>query len=296
MRLRPADPTDPSEIAAIREVCVAAGADTGGSFDAYLAHVARHGALIVAVAGREVVGVGGVIDLAATAFVTDLFVRPDHHGRGAGGAILGALVDDRPVRTTFSTSHPAALAAYRRVGMHERWPVRYLRGVVAGSSEPRPSPTVSDERLRRLARTELWGHLRSTGAALLALDGGAVAAVRVDPGPGRRSGERVAHVVRVTTGDDTDERREREQRDADDRRRAALALRALWTHLGAGHRVVLHLPDRSAGGDADDADDVRLASLVPGLVEVREFDRDRCCSTLARPVDASLVAVHPGLC
>lgn len=127
--LRPAADTDLDRL-----VAIAAAGDGHGVDTAHLCHVQCHGRLVVAddPEGAHVVGFGGVVEVPANAgpvvMVSDLFVDPAWRGRGIGGDLLTRLVDRYESRMTCSSHHPAALAAYRRVGMAPRWPVRTMRG------------------------------------------------------------------------------------------------------------------------------------------------------------------------
>ncbi len=57
------------------------------------------------------------------AYIDDLFVRPEHRGKGAAGAALDALVAEcrrrgcRAIEVEVAPGNVAALAAYRRIGM-----------------------------------------------------------------------------------------------------------------------------------------------------------------------------------
>jgi GNAT superfamily N-acetyltransferase len=70
--------------------------------------------------------------------LTDLFVHPDRHGRGVGGALLLALWPDHtaPGRFTFSSQHASALPLYVRAGLQPSWPLLYLSGSGAPLSPP----------------------------------------------------------------------------------------------------------------------------------------------------------------
>jgi GNAT superfamily N-acetyltransferase len=136
-------------------------AAAGGSPDAdtwHLAFVAEQGRLLAAVDGGTVVGFGGVVPAHGSHMVTDLFVDVDHGGRGVGGRLVAALLDGVSSAFTFSSTHPAALAAYRRAGLALGWPLLTMRGVALGGGE---SPTAHE-----------WGHDRAEVAQLVVAHGG----------------------------------------------------------------------------------------------------------------------------
>lgn len=94
--------------------------------------------LLVAESAGNVVGFGGVVDIEGTWMLTDLFVAPDARGAGVGTRLLHDLFDGTIRRMTFSSSHPAAFAAYLRMGMDPQWRLLYLEGpaIVNGMSLP----------------------------------------------------------------------------------------------------------------------------------------------------------------
>jgi GNAT superfamily N-acetyltransferase len=97
------------------------------------------GRLLVAEAAGRVVAYGGVVDIDGVAMLCDLFVSADARGMGIGTQLLGKLFDGSSRRMTFSSKHPAALAAYRRAGMEPRWRLLYLRGSAVGGGPQRPA-------------------------------------------------------------------------------------------------------------------------------------------------------------
>jgi hypothetical protein len=95
--------------------------------------------------------------------LTDLFVHPDRHGRGMGGALLRALWPDHtaPGRFTFSSQHASALPLYARAGLQPSWPLLYL----SGPSAPLPSPPMQVERVDPAVACEVDSQLASGNRA-----------------------------------------------------------------------------------------------------------------------------------
>ena len=94
----------------------------------YLEHAMRHKRLLVAEIDGAAVGVGGSGEIGRrdVRIVTDLFVHPRSHERGAGKALLEALLVDATDRMTFSSADDRALGLYIRAGMRPWWPLLYL--------------------------------------------------------------------------------------------------------------------------------------------------------------------------
>ena len=114
----------------------------------YLALVrSQRGRLLVAEQDGRVLAFGGVVVIDGVSMLTDLFVAPDARGTGIGTGLLKELFDGSSRRMTFSSSHPAALAAYLRAGMEPQWRLLYLRGVANGGGTGLPSGTWQHERL-----------------------------------------------------------------------------------------------------------------------------------------------------
>jgi GNAT superfamily N-acetyltransferase len=112
-----------------------ASADAG-----YLARVrSQGGRLLVAELAGRVIAYGGVVDTEEVAMLSDLFVAADARGMGVGTQLLHELIDGSNRRMTFSSKHPAALAAYRRAGMEPQWRLLYLRGVAFGGGPQLPA-------------------------------------------------------------------------------------------------------------------------------------------------------------
>jgi GNAT superfamily N-acetyltransferase len=96
----------------------------------YVDYLRREGRLLVSEQAGEVVAFAGGLRLGETLMVSELFVSAEHHARGIGTAMLNALVGDHRRIMTFSSPHPAARAAYERIGMQPLWRLRYLAGPV----------------------------------------------------------------------------------------------------------------------------------------------------------------------
>jgi GNAT superfamily N-acetyltransferase len=115
----------------------------------YLDHLLAEATLLVAERDGAIVGYAGAAIVGGrqpAAHVTDLFVDPAAHGRGAGGRLLRELLRavDVSAWTTSSSSDPRALTLYTRSGMQPLWPVLYLDAPLnlpvpdtAGDSWPR---------------------------------------------------------------------------------------------------------------------------------------------------------------
>ncbi|HWQ12352.1 MAG TPA: GNAT family N-acetyltransferase [Roseiflexaceae bacterium] len=93
-------------------------------------HLLVHGELYVAEAGSEIVGFAGVVARGETAYLTDLFVRPDRQSGRIGARLLrhALLPHTSRVRFTVSSNDPRALSLYIRAGMRPHWPNFLLRG------------------------------------------------------------------------------------------------------------------------------------------------------------------------
>ena len=114
----------------------------------YLALVrSQQGRLLVAESEGRVTGYGGVVDIDGTAMLCDLFVAADARGAGIGGLLLTELLGGFGQRMTFSSKHPAALAAYRRMGMQPQWRLLYLKGRARGGGSGMPVAEWQHDRL-----------------------------------------------------------------------------------------------------------------------------------------------------
>ena len=134
MEVRRADEGDLADIAQARLSNGPAHDDSGANPD-YCRYLIRCGHLVVAEQGGRVVGFGGAIDVAGARLLSDLYVHADWHGKGVGGALLGAVLDGAFERLTFASNDPATIPMYTRAGMLCRWPLLTLGGAAAGLSE-----------------------------------------------------------------------------------------------------------------------------------------------------------------
>ncbi len=123
--LRDSD-ADYAAVAAVARACDESGPLSGAS-SGYLSHVAQRGRVAVTEHSGSVVGFGGVVGMRGVAFITDLFVTPEHRDSGRGSALLGELWSITGPRATSSSQDPRALAAYARFGARPLWPLLHLR-------------------------------------------------------------------------------------------------------------------------------------------------------------------------
>jgi hypothetical protein len=225
--------------------------------------IRRHGRLLVAELDGEVVGFGGMVEIAhpdgPVAMITDLFVDERRHGHGAGRAIAEALVEGHERRMTFSSRHPAARGLYASLGLEPRWTLRYLRGVarptesslVAWAVDPWSVATDRREYLHLLDPIECFEVLDGPdviGHAITQDDGSTVAVHRL-----------------VTSGDHV------------------AAIRALLNVLPAGRTVECCVPDV----------DPAAGALVG--VGFAEFEHDLFMATAPDLMPAGAIVLNPGL-
>jgi GNAT superfamily N-acetyltransferase len=244
----------------------------------YLDHLTRHARTLVAEEDGVVAGFAGSATVGRddVRMLTDLFVDPSRHGRGAGRALLARALDGAAERLTFSSADERALALYVRAGMRPWWPLLYLEieaerlGAQAVGVEVVPADVAETARwsrdwtgVDRSVDFEHYGSLPGAGGFLVR-DGGGVAAVGwARRERGRHDGRWLNHASLAP--------------DADPVRAALGALRAA-----------------AAGG--------RLGAAVPGphpvavpLLEAgaRIFDRDTFCATDPGLVDLLRVLPNP---
>jgi len=185
--VRPATEDDGAGIAAVRDA-IGGQHDDSGSDAGYRAHLLEHGRLFVAVRGGEVAGFGASRDIGGHRLLSDLFVRPDLHGSGVGGALLAAVLDGADLRFTFSSTDPRALPLYARAGMRALWPLLYLRGAAPATGQGAPvdvDAAPADEvaaveqgitGVDRLIEHRYWAARRGATAAIVSVSGRAVGA------------------------------------------------------------------------------------------------------------------------
>jgi GNAT superfamily N-acetyltransferase len=109
--------------------------DTAGRLP-FLRHLRRSGLLVVA-DDPEPVGFAGAILREGTWFLSQLWVRPDHHRGGVGSALLDeALAYGRGASAfaTMASPHPAAQLLYLRAWMFPMW----ISMEMAGGDGDRP--------------------------------------------------------------------------------------------------------------------------------------------------------------
>jgi GNAT superfamily N-acetyltransferase len=150
--LRDARPADSAAL-----VRIAAEGGSPDADDAHLSFVGRVGRVLVAETAEGPVGFAGVVPVGTAQMVTDLFVSAAHRGNGVGGLLLAEVLDPGLARFTFSSPHPAAVAAYRKAGMSLLWPLLTMRGASEGGAQP-------VERAWAGAPSQVVAHLMAQGA------------------------------------------------------------------------------------------------------------------------------------
>ena len=127
--IRAAGTGDIAEIGRLSRAAGQADADSGAD-EEYVDFLLRTATVKVVAQERGITAWGAVRRGALGSMLTDLFVHPDQHGLGLGGALLRALWPDHtaPGRFTFSSQHASALPLYARAGLTPSWPLLYLSG------------------------------------------------------------------------------------------------------------------------------------------------------------------------
>ena len=119
-------PADHASLLAVAAACEQTGIQSVTD-DAYRAHIASTGRLLVSGEVGAVQGYGGLVERGGAAYLTDLFVHPEARDAGHVRALLAELWGDRRERMTSSSEDPRALSGYARYGARPRWPLLYLR-------------------------------------------------------------------------------------------------------------------------------------------------------------------------
>ncbi len=243
----------------------------------YLEHLLARARVSVAEAGGAIVGFAGAIDRGEARFLTDLFVDPAFHERGAGRALLEAALGEHPARMTFSSADPRALGLYIRSGMRPWWPLLYLTGEVAALGRPPAGlawePASVDETVHwsrdwsGIDHAMDFGHYASLpgSAGFVVRDGAAVAAVGWARRARREPGRWLDHVSIAPDADPT---------------RAALG--AWHAAAPSGERLMGCVPGPHP--------------VVPVLLDagIRIADRDQWCASDPDLIDPLRLLPNPG--
>lgn len=119
-----------ADVGSCNEVWLSTQPEIGGAAlpDQPLArHELRTGRLIVAELDDAVVGFGATLTRSSVLYLADLFVAPQHQGRGIGRQVLRALCADHDGPLfTFSSADPRARWLYEQFGMRALEPYHYL--------------------------------------------------------------------------------------------------------------------------------------------------------------------------
>lgn len=119
-------PDDLESLRAVAAACDQTGIQSVYD-EQYRGHLLAAGRLLVSGEVGHVRAYAGLVDRGGAAFLTDLFVHPEHRDAGHGRALLDAMWSGRPERMTSSSEDPRALSGYARYGARPRWPLLYLR-------------------------------------------------------------------------------------------------------------------------------------------------------------------------
>lgn len=157
----------------------------------YLDHLVVRARVTVAEVDGSVAGFAGSVPVgrADIRFLTDLFVDPARHDRGAGRALVTAALEGSTERMTFSSTDERALALYLRAGMRPWWPLLYVEvpegslgahepGIAVAPADPEATARSSRQwtGVDRLPDFEHYASLPEA-AGFIVRDGGAVAAI-----------------------------------------------------------------------------------------------------------------------
>ena len=225
----------------------------------YVELLQRRGRFLVSEDAGQVVGFGAMVRIPTAAMVSELFVATAQHGRGIGTSMLNALVGSRKTVMTFSSSHPAARAAYQRLGLRSGWTLRYFEGPIAHQHSALRATRVDPSEFV-IDRPELLGVFDSVACMHISRARIRVgSAIVADP-----DGEPVIH--RLLIADEHDQ-----------------AILAVMNNLPAGATLRTRVPDCSSA-----AATLRDAGFV-------ETDHDLYMGTAPDLLPRSLAAVNPGL-
>jgi GNAT superfamily N-acetyltransferase len=163
--VRAARPEDSAEIGRIAEAN-GQSRDYSGRDLRYVAHLTRHGRLLVAETGTGLAGFAATRWVGGATLLCDLFVEPASHGAGIGRRLLDRIFDGSTERVTFSSQDPRALPLYARYGLAPRWPLLYLIG------DPAALPVTAAHAVPWLARAVRPGDAAAAELALTGVDRG----------------------------------------------------------------------------------------------------------------------------
>jgi GNAT superfamily N-acetyltransferase len=123
----------------LAEVAYASGLgehDSGADRN-YVEHLLTYGRLVIAEDhNNDPIGYAATTTVGERLMLTDLFVRPDRQGAGAGRALLNEVLTSGTYPMTFSSHDARAVTLYSRRGMSATWVLLYLRGDPTALSPP----------------------------------------------------------------------------------------------------------------------------------------------------------------
>jgi GNAT superfamily N-acetyltransferase len=143
LSLRPADARDIPELERIwREAAYGVSLPSPAPEPVWLAHELATGTALLAEADGRPVGFGVLLTRGPVSNLAELFVRPTAQSKGAGGALLDALLAGAAEDCfTVAAGDPRAIALYARRGLLPRWPFYYLSGESSALALPRSTVT-----------------------------------------------------------------------------------------------------------------------------------------------------------
>jgi GNAT superfamily N-acetyltransferase len=118
-------PSDSEALSECARICGQTG-EVSAENARYQEFLAISGQLLVCESESTILGFAGLVDRSGVAFLTDLFVHPDHQDRGLGRRLLHAVWDNASRRMTSASQDPRALALYSHCGATPRWKNLYL--------------------------------------------------------------------------------------------------------------------------------------------------------------------------